>query len=324
MLGLLQRFTRPQRPERPERSGAPTGAAAVPAPAARLAADGARPPAVAAAAAMPEAARPGMLAWLLDAPPPGTETPAPAAAAAQAAAQRAVEDLLEQRTLPAGLLPRAAAVVPQLLAMLRQEAPSRSVLAQQVARDAVLAAEVLRLARSPLYRTRAPVESLDAALAMLGTAGLQAAIARVVLKPVFDGSGGGLAARAAGRLWQHAEQESELAAALAGDSGLGRLDAFLAGLLHGSGWTIALRAIDRAGLDVPPPLRADFDAAMERLHERLFARVLVEWQLTPGLSALAAAVERAPLYETADPLARVLAEADRRCRAERSGDSAAG
>ncbi len=319
MLGLLQRLTRPQRPERP---GAPT--AAVPAPAALLAADAARPPAVAVApAAVSAAARPGMLAWLLDAPPPGTETPAPAAAA-QAAAQRAVQNLLEQRTLPAGLLPRAAAVVPQLLAMLRQEAPSRSVLSQQVARDAVLAAEVLRLARSPLYRTRAPVESLDAALAMLGTAGLQAAIARVVLKPVFDGSGGGLAARAAGRLWQHAEQESELAAALAGDAGLGRLDAFLAGLLHGSGWTIALRAIDRAGLDLPPPFQTDFDAAMERLRERLFARVLAEWQLTPGLSALAAAVGRTPLYEAADPLARVLAEADRRCRAERSGGSAPG
>ncbi len=154
------------------------------------------------------------LAWLLDGPAPH---PGPLTAEERALLQPLDEQLKAAR-LPPDLLPRAPAVIPQLLGLLRQEHPARSAMVQQVLKDMLLTAEVLRLARSPFYGAQ-PVDSLEAALDRIGTAGLQSAMARVLLKPVFQAQTGGLVALVAPRLWQHAEYKSMLCAELVAQRG---------------------------------------------------------------------------------------------------------
>jgi HD-like signal output (HDOD) protein len=253
----------------------------------------------------PAAPAPSTLSWLLDGPAP---LPAPPGAHEKLLLQSLDQHLTASR-LSADLLPRAAAVIPQLLALMRQEAPQRSAMVQQVLKDLLLTAEVLRVARSPFYGAQ-PVDTIEAALDRIGTAGLHAAMARVLLKPVFQAQGGGLTARAAPRLWQHSEYKSMLCADLMAREGGDRFEGYLAGLLHDTGWLALLRVIDRAGLHPELPLSRALDLALDRRKDRLFGRLVAEWDLSPALTTLAQQMQAAPMAAVALPLAAVLRTAD--------------
>jgi HD-like signal output (HDOD) protein len=134
--------------------------------------------------------------------------------------------------VPPELLPRAAALTPQWLAMLRQTQLPVAALAQRVSRDMVLAAEVLRRASSSIYRAQGEVTDLQRAIVLIGEQGLQSAIARVLLKAVFEASPGALGARSAARLWDCAEAMADDTALQAAAAGLPAFDGYLAGLLQ--------------------------------------------------------------------------------------------
>jgi HD-like signal output (HDOD) protein len=253
-----------------------------------------------------------MLAWLQSlkrpAPVPAS-APDPAAVAPQApsalsgllavpapqpgpltASERAwiapLERLLAAETLPGDLLPRAPSVIPQLMGLLRQAQPARGAMVLQVQKDPLLTAEVLRVARSPFYGGAA-IETLDEALDRIGTSGLQSAMARLLLRPVFDAQSGGLLAQAAPRLWQHSDCKAMLCAEHVARAGGERFEGYLAGLLHDTGWLALLRLLDRAALRPAWPISLALDAALERRKDRLFGRITADWGLSPGLSALA-------------------------------------
>ncbi|HEX4511051.1 MAG TPA: HDOD domain-containing protein, partial [Burkholderiaceae bacterium] len=190
----------------------------------------------------------------------------------------------------ATLLPRAPAVIPQLLNSLRQEGASASDWAQHVMRDPHLVAEVIRSANSAHARAGEPVVDIAQAIDRIGVDGLRRAIARVVLKPMFGGTGDSLSARCAPRLWQHSEAEAAACQQEAVARGLDPFEGYLAGLMHGIGWTAALRAIDRARLAPPMPLSRAFVTAFERRRESFFALLVMAWQLSDGLSALGSAL----------------------------------
>lgn len=260
------------------------------------------------------------LSWLLDGPPP---VPAPPSDA-ERQWLGSLDRLLAVPRLPADLLPRAAAVIPQLLGLMRQESPSRAAMAQQVTKDLLLTAEVLRMARSPFYGSQ-PVETIDAALDRIGTAGLHSAMARVLLKPVFQPQGGGLAARAAPRLWQRSEQKSQCCADLVAREGGDRFEGYLAGLLHDTGWLALLRLIDRTEHAPELPLSRVLDLSLERRKDRLFGRLVADWDLSPALTALAQQLQSTPMPRLALPLAAALVAADQRCVADAApADTAAG
>lgn len=226
---------------------------------------------------------------------------------AESAALERLDAVLAQPGLPEDLLPRAAALVPQLLAMLRQgdELPV-SALAQRVARDAVLTAEVLKLAGSAYYRGRGEAGDLQQSISLIGVQGLHTVIARVVLKPIYDHAPGPWSRAAGPRLWLHAE-------ALAAECALRAeavpvFDAYLTGLLHDSGWTAAFNVLDRAGIAPEVPSEA-FSAAIERRAYRLFGRAARRWAITPAFAELGADTLRYPLSTSPHPLAVVLREA---------------
>lgn len=254
---------------------------------------------------------PPLLCWLLDAPAPLAE-PGPAERQAVAV----IDQVLAMPALPPELLPRAASVVPQLLALLRQQDLPVPVLADRIGRDPVLAAEVLRQAGGAFFAHLGPVNDLPQAIQRLGTEGLQMAIARVVLRPLYQARPGTLPALTAPRLWEHADALSRHAAQVARAAGQSSFDGYLAGLLHDTGWTVLFHALQRGGLSSLGVCSAEGVVALALRAHLLFGRAAVGWQITPAFSSFAADALRMPLEQSQDPLAVALRAAQGPCMAE--------
>lgn len=213
----------------------------------------------------------------------------------------------------ADLLPRAPAVIPQLMNSLRDESQSAHALADRVAKDPNLVAEVIRLANSSLTRAAEPVSDLAQAISRLGTQGLRRAIAKVVLKPIFDAPPDSLSGRAAPRLWLHSEAKAAECLRLAAAAGLDPFEGYLAGLMHNIGWTAMLRALDRHGATAAAAslYSSAFVQALEPRRELFFAMLVIPWQLTDSLTALAAELREGGLTATRSALGQSLRAADR-------------
>lgn len=209
------------------------------------------------------------------------------------------------------LVPRAGAIIPQLLASLRDDAQSAQALTARVARDPNLVVEVLRLANAVGYGAGAPVGDLAQAVGRLGTEGLRRAIARILLKPIFDAQAESLLGRAADRLWQHSEAKAQLCLQTAAIARVEPFDGYLAGLMHNVGWTATLRALDGALVAVPRQFGAAFVRALAPRRDRLFAQLVQTWDLSAPLSALAAQVLAHGFAGAEAPLGMLLLSADR-------------
>jgi HD-like signal output (HDOD) protein len=246
--------------------------------------------------------------------PSQTASPDPSTPDAKAAAcLQALDKVIASDAALSQLLPRASFVVPQLMKTLRDESYSSADVAQKISHDAGLTAEVIRMASSALQRTDAGTPDLAQAVMKIGTAGLQRAISRVVLRPLFDVRGDTLSAHAAPRVWADGEHKARLCSALATSRGVDALDAYLAGLLHNTGWSAALRALDGLpGVRVHAGTFGSPDAAdaLCRRRDQLFAKLLAQWRLSTALTALAHELAGAELASASAPLAGLLRDAE--------------
>ncbi len=227
-----------------------------------------------------------------------------------------LDALIASRESIASLLPRAPAVIPQLMNSLRDENQSTSALAQRVARDPHLVIEVIRMANSAQAQGNAPVTDIADAIRRLGIGGLHRAILRVVLKPMFASQGNSLSARCTQRLWQHSEAKAEACAQEARGRGLDPFEGYLAGLMHNVGWTAALRALDRIEPHTPAQLSLPFVVAVEARRDTLFGLLATSWQLTDTLNALAAELQQDGLAQATSPLGQALRAAEQRASIE--------
>jgi HD-like signal output (HDOD) protein len=110
--------------------------------------------------------------------------PAPAAYEALASQARAV---LETVATEPRYAPRRPLLLPQLLRAIRDDDVSRRDLAKIIAQDPALAGSLLKLANSAFYRvSEKPVESIDRAVALLGTEGIRSLVATALVQPVFQ------------------------------------------------------------------------------------------------------------------------------------------
>jgi HD-like signal output (HDOD) protein len=217
------------------------------------------------------------------------------------------------------LLPRAPAVIPQLLNSLRDDRQSAGAIAQRIAKDPHLVAEVLRMSNSAQTRAITRVSDIAEAVNRLGADGLRRAISRVVLKPMFDGQADSLSARCAPRLWQHSEVKAAVCLKEAAARGLDPFDGYLAGLMHNVGWTAALRAIDRSEGGAPAQFSRAFVTAFEPRRESFFALLVMPWQLTDALTELAVELLDGGLAAARSPLGEALRAADARASLEMLG-----
>lgn len=255
--------------------------------------------------------------WLFDVPVrPHPQSP-------NASERRQVElidDLLQQRSLPGDMLPRAPAVVPQLIALLREPELPIPAMAERIGKDPVLAAEVLRQANGSLFAgSGGPVQDLPHAIQRLGSLGVQMAIARVVLRPLYQAAPGSLGSRAAPRLWGRADVLSRHCAQALRQEGLSPFDGYLGGLLHGTGWTVLLHALQRGGFSATEPLSPEAAFAMEQRAHRLFGLAAQGWAITPAFSAFAGDALRNPIERSQDPIAQAMRRVEPLCLAELKG-----
>lgn len=218
----------------------------------------------------------------------------------------------------ASLLPRAAGVVPALLARLRSDSSSLGELAEHVSRDPTLVAEVVAMANSAFYRRERPVMELSHSIQMLGVGGLRAAIARVVLKPMADARSGPLIKRSAPRLWKQTEFKTQLGAEIARSQGLDPFDAYLLALLHDIAWSVVLRELDTV---TQWRLSTAFVAELGGWRDRLAGLIAQQWRphgpwvrSAEELAHLGLSAESSPEVLnlcTADQLAWLLCDPDR-------------
>ena len=245
--------------------------------------------------------------WLLRSP---ADAHAPLGAREHRALQQLARLVSDSAAHP-GLMPRAAAVVPQLLARLRAEASSLVDLSQHISRDVTLVAEVIAMANSPYYRREMAVVDLEYAIQVLGVEGLRSAIARVVLKPLIDARGGELVAGSAKRLWEHTDKKAQLCALLARSKGLDPFEAYLLALVHNAAWNAVLRAMDGIGGDLPWNLSSELVTALGLYRDRLFALIARQWQLPSTLMKVADDVARRGMAADSSMQALHLYAADR-------------
>lgn len=180
-------------------------------------------------------------------------------------------------------MPRRPLLIPELMRLVADPEASRRQMAALVGRDPSLTADVLRLANSALYRTGpTAVESIDRAVAVLGTDGMRSAIAAALLQPVFRTPAGPFA-RFPALIWDHA-----FISGLAAESCAALLEnedpfaAQLLALLTGLGHIVVFRATtERYAAE---PALAPSAAAVARLLDlqgaAIARRIAAEWDVS--------------------------------------------
>jgi HD-like signal output (HDOD) protein len=188
--------------------------------------------------------------------------------------------------------PRRPLLLPQLLKAVNDSEVSRRELAGIIARDPALAGGLLKLANSSFYRvSERPVESIDRAVALLGTEGLRSLIATALVQPVFR-----LSATQFPQFptvaWEHTFRmatAAEAHAAIVEDSD--PFAAQLLGLTLGLGAIVVFRvALDQYGTRAP---NAAAVGALLGAHTARVARsIAASWDLSGRV--LAALEDQAP------------------------------
>jgi HD-like signal output (HDOD) protein len=99
--------------------------------------------------------------------------------------ERTVRTRLAQIAEQPNYAPRRPMLLPKLIQAMRDDDVSRRELASIISTDPVLAGNLVRLANSPVYRRDAAIESVDRAVAVLGTEGMRSLATAALLQPVF-------------------------------------------------------------------------------------------------------------------------------------------
>lgn len=206
-------------------------------------------------------------------------------------------------------LPRRPQLLPHLLSTLHDDEASGRDIAGVIARDPALAANLLKLANSALYRNHAaPVESLDRAVAMVGVDGLRHLVAVALMQPVMR-TDGGVFGRLPNLVWDHT-QRSALIAAEAAHAG-GREDVFAAqllALLQGLGAIVVVQVLHDVAARYGLPEVGAMAGVLHRWAPRIGCAVAREWALSERV-VLALHEQGADDLASASPLARALAAA---------------
>ncbi|MCL1500807.1 HDOD domain-containing protein [Xanthomonas nasturtii] len=217
---------------------------------------------------------------------------------AQAAVLAAVGAALEHVDLRPQLLPRRPHLLPQLMRAVNDPDASGRGIAAIIAQDPALAANLLRIANSALYRPQGgPLESLERAVVHIGTEGVRQIVAAAVMQPVLS-LDGGLYSRLPAAVWDYALRTATAAAAYVRERGGDTLSAQLAGLLQGLGAVVILRVLRDTYAERPTlPYNLEVAAALVERHTAAVAKTIATaWELPPQLGT--ALDEQRPDHDT--------------------------
>ena len=106
--------------------------------------------------------------------------------------------------------PRRPNLLPQLLHAINDENVARRQLVAIIAHDPALVDSLLRMANSSFYRVSPqPVESIERAVAILGSDGLRSVIATALMQPIFTSATASEFPRFAQLVWEHALRSAQ-------------------------------------------------------------------------------------------------------------------
>jgi putative nucleotidyltransferase with HDIG domain len=201
----------------------------------------------------------------------------PAQAELPASLCERLETHIARRELELPLLPHVAS---RVLAMSTADEVSTRSLAELLHRDQAIAAHVLRVANSPLYKLRVPIVSLQQAISRLGLATLREIVITVSMQsrmfnvPVY--------VTEARVLWQHALHTAAYAREIARRCRRNVEGAFLGGLLHDVSKPVLLLALADLQVKLEEPLTPLVVAtALDVYHTQVGALLASTWNLPP-------------------------------------------
>lgn len=193
---------------------------------------------------------------------------------------RALENLLishfdgHDLTMPP-LLP----VAQKLLADLNKPSFGLSDAAKEVAEDQVLAAAVLRMANSPLFRGLSKMTALQPAVSRIGARPLRTLVMHESLRTAMFAKGG-YAKEFARSLWVRSLASACIMREFSPFVGVDRDQAFLIGLMHDIGCVITLRIIQDEHVASRYPIdAATFDYLCSETHQEFGELVADAWNL---------------------------------------------
>ena len=222
----------------------------------------------------------------------------------------AVGRALETAATEPKYAPRRPMLLPQLMKAVNDTDTSRRELSLMISKDPSLVGSLLKLANSPYYRGGAqPVESVDRAVAVIGTEGIRSLIAAALVQPVFRVSGGDFS-QFPEVIWDHtflAANAAETYAAVVVNSD--PFAAQLLALMNGLGAIVVFRvALDQ--YEAHPGFRPDAATIVTLLdaHASRVARsVAASWELSGRiLAALEDQVPGSAMAPDPTPLGRAL------------------
>ncbi len=174
--------------------------------------------------------------------------------------------------------------LPEVALKVRDAVESDKASADEIAKiitmDAALSARLMQVCNSPLYRTRRTVDDMRTAVARLGYIQVRNLVSSLVMQQMFQATSDVLdkKMRAA---WEHSTHVAAISYVLAGNCGVPRDQAMLAGLIHDIG---ALPIIVAA--EDHDELRDDEDLlnnVVMKLHTMIGEKILKDWQFPQSL-----------------------------------------
>ena len=192
--------------------------------------------------------------------------------------------------LQAKYLPRRPSLLPKLMSAINSDTSMRS-MAKIIGEDGTLLGGLLKLSNSAFYgvRRHKPIESLEKAVALVGTDGLRSLVATALLHPVMTGSRGPFSSFAEAT-WEHSQYSAACAELHAehiegADAFSARLLVLLLGLASNTVFRIA-REHCLAENSMSPIAVAKL---LDEWVPPIAARIAAKWQLPMGLCGVLAA-----------------------------------
>ena len=204
--------------------------------------------------------------------------------------------------------PRLPSVAMELMALAQNPDAEFDEIERLLERDPMLAGEVLSLARSAFYSRSRPVDSMRAALVLLGLRKLQDVVMQAALNVrVFRSAAYQPSME---RVREHCRATAHLARLIALHTPISEEQAFLCGLMHDVGFAgilLVLGDVER-GRSAPDlePLWPAIDAA----HARAGARMIELWGLPPDIHLAVGAHHHVRIDGFEHPLAATICLAE--------------
>ncbi len=221
-----------------------------------------------------------------------------------------VEGLLASREAVCDALPRLPDVLPKLMKALRDERASWEEIARVVGQDALLVAEVLRLANSPCFRVAAKITCLEQVVMQLGLVGLREVVITVSLKPIMKLEGGHYYQHVGRKIWPQSLAAAVACRSLAQSLGGSRFEAYVAGLVHNVGMVLVVQTLQALSQGTEAPRSIQFRKRIQQSVKRLSCLVARQWEL-PAESVAALQDQVEPTAGFVSSLGRVLQHATR-------------